>query len=290
VGQQPLARVLLTTGPLHDAKENVQFSFIVAQVPKDHVREAFVAAAAEAIAELGYAATSMAYVAKRAGSSVGNLYKYFPSKDVLFRAVVPPQLVAELQRRTRARMRAMGEAKDVRELGAGARYHALAGDLLDYCFQHRAAVVIVLARAEGTPYASFTADFVEKMASWALQYGQRAYGRLGATPELGWVLRKAYESFVSAVADALRRFPDEPRARDVIALLTAQHQGGLKRLFETAGEAPHEPEPSHAETPPHPDAAPRPRAGGAPSRSPSPKPARTRARQADRGGRATRRR
>src|SRR6185369_122767 len=111
------------------------------QVAKDHVREAFVAAAAETFAELGFSATSMAAVAERAGSSVGNLYKYFGGKQQLFEAAVPAQFVQELLRRTRARMRALGTAKDVRELAPNSEYHALSDDLLDYCFSHRAAVV-----------------------------------------------------------------------------------------------------------------------------------------------------
>src|SRR6188768_2965017 len=101
----------------------------MAQVPKEHVRQGFVAAAAETFAELGFEATTMADVAERAGSSVGNLYKYFAGKQQLFDAAVPPELVQELTRRTRARIRALGTAKDVRELAPSAPYHALAGDL-----------------------------------------------------------------------------------------------------------------------------------------------------------------
>jgi AcrR family transcriptional regulator len=211
------------------------------QVQKAHRRDAFVAAAAATFAELGYEATTMAEVALRAGSSIGNLYKYFPSKQQLFEAAVPAELVTELLRRTRARMRALGAAKDVRELDPDAEYHALAGDLLDYCLAHRAEVVVVLARAEGTPFASFKHDFVAKLVEWALDYARGPYPRLRATPELRFTLEHAYEAFVAAVAAALRTFPDESRARAVIARLTAQHQGGLKRLFELEGEAHAEP-------------------------------------------------
>ncbi|MES1188576.1 MAG: helix-turn-helix domain-containing protein [Myxococcales bacterium] len=206
------------------------------QVPKPHVREAFVAAAAQTFAELGFAATTMADVAERAHSSVGNLYKYFANKQQLFDAAVPPELVQELTRRTRARIRALGTAKDVRELEAGARYHALAGDLLDYCLANRAAVVVVLARAEGTDFAQFGADFVEMLGEWALDYARVAYPALKVTRALRFALHHAYRSFVSGVAEALQSFPEEAEARAVISLLTSQHQGGLKRLFETGGE------------------------------------------------------
>lgn len=212
------------------------------QVPKTRVRDAITAAAAETFAELGFGATTMAEVAARAGTSIGNLYKYFPGKQQLFDAAVPAELVHELQRRTRARMRALGAVKDVRELAAGTEYHALAGDLLDYCLSHRAAVVVVLARAEGSAFASFRRDFVEKLVQWALDYARAAYPTLEPTAELRFALRHAYESFVTGVADALQKFPADARARAVIALLTSQHQAGLKALFEAQGEA-------HAQSP-----------------------------------------
>jgi AcrR family transcriptional regulator len=208
----------------------------MAQVAKPEIRDAFVAAAAETFAELGYAATTMADVAARAGSSVGNLYKYFAGKEQLFEAAAPPELASELMRRTRARMRALGAAKDVRELTATAEYHALAGDLLDYCLQNRAAVVVLLSRAEGTVFASFKRDFIEKLVQWALDYTRIAYPKLRRSPELLFALHHAYEGFIATVAQALRQFPDEAQARAVIALVTSQHQGGLKRLFEAQGE------------------------------------------------------
>ena len=191
------------------------------------------AAAAQTFAELGYAATTMAAVAERAGSSVGNLYKYFAGKQELFEAAVPAELVRELLRRTRARIRALGAKRDVRELGPHDEYHALAGELLDYCLAHRAAVVVVLSRAEGTAFASFAPDFVEKLVEWALDYARAPYPELRVTAELRFALRHAYTSFVRGVAEALRTFAGDGSARHAIALLTAQHQGGLKRLFET---------------------------------------------------------
>lgn len=250
------------------------------QVPKPHVREAFLAAAAQTFAELGFAATTMADVAERAQSSVGNLYKYFGNKQELFDAAVPPELVRELTIRTRARIQALGAAKDVRELEPGAQYHALAGDLLDYCLANRAAVVVVLARAEGTPFAKFTADFVENLCQWALDYARGPYPALKVTKALRFALRHAYRSFIGGVAEALQVFPDEADARAVISLLTSQHQGGLKRLFETGGET--DAQSLHVGKPPI-DAKPaRARAGNSRSGPANPGSARTAAEQADR--------
>jgi AcrR family transcriptional regulator len=55
-----------------------------------------VAAALEAFAERGYAATRLEDVAERAGVSKGTLYLYFKSKEELFKAVVQQALVPNL--------------------------------------------------------------------------------------------------------------------------------------------------------------------------------------------------
>jgi AcrR family transcriptional regulator len=207
----------------------------VPQIPKTHVKDAFVRAAAEAFSELGFAATTMAAVAQRADSSVGNLYKYFANKTDLFDAVVPAELARELRERTHQRIRALGGSRDVRELPAESAYHVLAGELLDFSLQHREAVVILLGRAEGTVFATFARDFVADLVAWALEYAKGAYPALAPSPELGFVLTRVYENFLSAVAAALLRFRDEKRVRRVIFQLTTHHQGGLKRLFESEG-------------------------------------------------------
>ena len=252
------------------------------------MRDAFVAAAARAFAELGFVATSMADVAARADSSVGNLYKYFGSKQELFDAAVPAELVQELTRRTRARIRALGAVKDVRELQDGARYQALSGDLLDYCLAHRGAVVVVLARAEGTPFSSFSEQFVQQLCAWALDYARVAYPELKPNRAFSFVLERAYRGFVASVAEVLQRFPDDAEARRVIALLTVQHQGGLKRLFEAQGET--DAESHHPAKPSVVAKAARPRARNARAAEPDSGAAGPAARQVDQPRRPRRRR
>ncbi len=45
-------------------------------------------AAAAIFAEKGYAATTMAEVATRAGAQIGSLYRFFPNKDILANALL----------------------------------------------------------------------------------------------------------------------------------------------------------------------------------------------------------
>src|SRR5438270_864292 len=160
----------------------------MAQTQKTHVREAIVAAAASLFAEVGFEAATMAAVAERAGSSIGNVYKYFANKDVLFAAVLPESFATDLRRRTRARIKALGDVRDIRLLPPEARYHVLAGELLDHCIANRERVVILLGRAEGTPFASFADDFVERLVEWAFEYARDAWPDLRPSPAMRFAI------------------------------------------------------------------------------------------------------
>lgn len=60
----------------------------LARSSPDERREHIIAVAAEAFTQEGYGATSMSTIAARVGGSKATLYKYFPSKEALFGAVM----------------------------------------------------------------------------------------------------------------------------------------------------------------------------------------------------------
>ncbi len=219
------------------------------QVLKKQVRAEFVAAASGLFAEVGYEATTMGAIAERARSSVGNLYKYFSSKEALFEVVVPADFVEEVRRRTKERIAALGTIRDIRLVPADARYWVLAGDLLELCLAHREAIVILLGKSEGTPHATFAEDFTGALVRWALDYAKGAWPTVRPTDELRFALQRIYRNFLAGIADAFMTFRDHERIREAVAHLTAYHQGGLKDMFETAAGSVERGAPDVADTP-----------------------------------------
>ncbi|KGG80433.1 MULTISPECIES: TetR/AcrR family transcriptional regulator [Caloranaerobacter] len=60
------------------------------QILKDEIRDNIYNAALKEFKEKGYEKASMRDIAKKAGVSVGNMYRYFKNKDDLFYAVIGP--------------------------------------------------------------------------------------------------------------------------------------------------------------------------------------------------------
>lgn len=206
----------------------------MAQRPKEHVRAGIVSAAAALFAEIGYEQTTMAAVAERAHSSIGNVYRYFPSKEDLFAAVLPREFTVDLQRMTRRRIKALGTVRDLRLLARDARYHVLSGELLDHCLAHPERIVILLGKARGTPYAAFAPEFTANLVQWALAYAHNAWPGIRLSAGLRFALEQIYANHFAALAQAFSTFRNPEQIRDAVSHLTAHHQGGLKHLFETA--------------------------------------------------------
>jgi AcrR family transcriptional regulator len=70
----------------------------MAQTKKDDVREAILAAAFAQFSAQGYSETSIPAIARAAGISTANVYRYFPSKITILYTLYEPWLVERLER------------------------------------------------------------------------------------------------------------------------------------------------------------------------------------------------
>ena len=70
------------------------------------VRRAIINAAVEVLSEVGLERAKLGEIAQRAGTSVGNVYKYFGSKDEIFFAAIPPEFTGQLADRIRTQVEA----------------------------------------------------------------------------------------------------------------------------------------------------------------------------------------
>lgn len=209
----------------------------MAQRQKTEVRDALIAAAAEALAEAGYKGMTLTAVAARAGTSVGNLYKYFADKEALFAAAVPPALAEALRDLLQRRVQALGVAQDVDVLPAQHPYRAVAEDGLRFAIQHRLQLLFLLGHAEDTSYAGLADELSASLTELAVQYAASAYPTARLTPGRRRALARIYRAFVVSITAILSEEAEEAALREAIDHLTSYHLAGLRAFFQTAASA-----------------------------------------------------
>jgi AcrR family transcriptional regulator len=193
------------------------------QVLKPDVRERILAAALGAFASRGYAATTMGAIAGEAGVAVANLYRYYPSKEELFEAVVPSATVARfeslLERSVRAHAHLAGMARTGDE--------SAARELLEFWIEQRPVVVLLLTRSAGTPHDGFAQRFVERLVNLALAEIRAANPGVGVAREARLVLWQIFDNTRRMIAAILESSEDEREIRRGVAAFRAYQVAGL---------------------------------------------------------------
>jgi len=196
----------------------------MAQVLKPEVEARILRAAEEVFARDGYRGAKVATIAKAAGLSAGNVYRYFSSKAVLFSWVLDPDFVARFDSLLDRRVQALATT-DLRALGDGAR--AAAEEMLSFWIAHRLRVVILLDRCAGSDHEGFGDRFVARLVE--LTEAQLAAER-GAPldPLVRPTLTRIFESSRRAVVSILESHDDEETIREAFAAFWSFQLAGLE--------------------------------------------------------------
>lgn len=206
----------------------------MAQRPKPEVRDAIRKAAAEVFADCGFERAALGDIVARAGTSIGNLYRYFANKDELFEDFMPRGFTAELTKRIRAQVEAMRAETDVGALDDAHPYRRTSEDLLAFTLAHRERVAFLLLRAHGTKHERFASAIVRLLVGLATAYALTAYPTIELTPAAKRTLTRIYRGFVSTLGAILTEERSEQAVREAVALQTTYHLSGLKALFLSA--------------------------------------------------------
>ena len=188
----------------------------MAQVLKTTVRTRIEAAALSCFADQGYDGTTMAHIAARAQTAPANVYRYFASKDALFTAVIPADLADRHNRLLDTRIATLAQPQST----------SAAQELLDFWLDQRLAIVVLLDRADGTPYCDYPAAFVQRLVDHA---GRSLKHPLSAAHRQ--ILELVFDNTRRALAQILLHTQDRDETRELIAAFWSYQIPGLNGLL-----------------------------------------------------------
>lgn len=203
----------------------------MAQYLKEEVQERIAAAALEVFARDGYAGASVAEIARTAGISTGNVYRYHANKEALFHSVVPDAFVERMLGLLRRRSAALAGVEDYRDLPESAEYSLLARETLDFAVEHRLRLVILLGRAEGTRHEGLAEEVARELAELAIAHFRGLDPALRVDRATRFPLHEIYRNFVRTLVGILEHFHDAGEIRAALESFSRYHRVGLKSFF-----------------------------------------------------------
>jgi AcrR family transcriptional regulator len=204
----------------------------MAQVLKDDVKHAIAAGAVAVFARDGYQGATMASIAKAAGISTGNVYRYFSSKEELFDAVIDASFVSRFLRLLRGQVKSARGHADLGALPKDAPYLVASEELLGFSIEHRLRVVVLLGRAGGSRCQGFAEKVAQELVERAIAHFQELRPGLALAAPARLAVEQAYRSLVATMVLVLATYDDERSIRMAVATYARFHLAGLKTLFE----------------------------------------------------------
>lgn len=201
------------------------------QYLKEEVRARIDGAALDLFAAKGYQGATMAAIARVAGVSTGNIYRYYPGKEALFEAVLPDRFVRRFRALLTERLDAASGAGDIRDLPEEHHYWAAAGRLLDFTVAHRRETIVLLGKCGGTPYENVGREVVEELLAAAMSHAPALASRARARRPVAFDLEEIYRNYVSSLVRILERFEDGAEIREAVRTYESYHLGGLASLL-----------------------------------------------------------
>jgi AcrR family transcriptional regulator len=193
----------------------------VPQVLKEEVRARMLEAALTVFAREGCAGATMAAIAAQAGAGAASLYRYYSSKEALFAAAIPPEVLQDLglllERRVRALARAAPGSPD-----------RTGEEMFAFLRAHRLAMVVLLDRAQGTAHEGFGARFVESLVRLTAEGLREAHPGLAVRGPDRFVLRLIFDNARRALAAILAAHEDERALREALQAFWSYQVAGLR--------------------------------------------------------------
>ena len=201
------------------------------QYLKEEVRERIIDSALDRFADDGYAGATMAAIARAAGISAGNIYRYFDSKEALLDAVLPASFVARFRALLRERLKAAQEVRAVQPAADRPAHGRPAESLLDFSIRHRRRVVLLLGRGAGTPYENVRDEVVEELMGAAIAHFSPSSQVGGRDPARSFVLEQIYRNYVDSLVVLLQQLDEPEPIRRAVAAYERYHLVGLNSFF-----------------------------------------------------------
>lgn len=179
------------------------------QYLKDQVRNRIVEEALKEFNEKGYEGASIRSIAKKSNTSVGNIYKYFKSKEDLHENLIGPindRFLSYIQKFDKV------ELNDKAEI----IFYKLVDEIMEIFNEKSVEISILLNQSKGTKYEkckSIFVDFVTRIVTEKMQYELSLKGKKLRD---NFIIYVVSQSLIESIAITVRERSDGAEVRQLI--------------------------------------------------------------------------
>lgn len=203
----------------------------MAQTIKQEVQERIDEAALALFFAKGYRQTTMADIGRRAGISVGNIYRYYSNKQTLFERLIPEALAAKCESLLNKQFLPANVSRIKQLEPAGQQF--LGDEMKRFLLKYRKQIVIIMFRSDGTRYETFkeriTDLFTQRMLN--LIASNEAFQREFVDETVHHAIRRIYSNLIYGFFSILKTFDGERDIEKSYQLFFRYHYFGIHQFL-----------------------------------------------------------
>ncbi|MBB6214409.1 hypothetical protein HNQ80_000489 [Anaerosolibacter carboniphilus] len=200
------------------------------QYKKDEIKDRIDGAALKIFAEKGYRDTKISEIGEWAGVSIGNIYRYYKSKDEIFDANVPGNFLEIVKKLLWSKISAIKET-DAKFVEQSESFWLVNHEVIQFMVDHREHMLIVFHKNTGTKYENAKRELVEFLLHALQVIHPIQYGQFLAENKQELVIRLIYENLIHMTLCILRDTKNIEEVRQHLKSIHSYHMFGIISLF-----------------------------------------------------------
>lgn len=200
----------------------------MAQVQKESVRNLIIHSALTLFATKGYNDTSIADIAKTAGISVGNVYRYFKSKNEVLEEVIPEEFVLNLHKQIVKKIET-GKSVTILEQSKDKAYITNSEQFYEFLITNRLRFMTLMKCTKKKEYANFKEELLDYLVQIFLD---KFVASLEEQEKMRSTIILLYRGFIDLCTAVLAMECEESIMLEELEKITHYHIFGLASLVE----------------------------------------------------------
>lgn len=201
------------------------------QILKDGIKNVIDKAALSQFYKKGYQRATIANIAREAGISTGNIYRYYRSKDELFYSVIPQSFINEILSLIRTKLSALNEMS-IEEARYSSAMRIVDDQAVEFIIKYRMQIIVAFDQSKGTRYEKLKDKFRDMLIS-----NLRAYIKSVGKPKFlndrikNDILKIITTNFIQAFLEIIKNYRTENDLAYAYESLLEYHELGVNKFL-----------------------------------------------------------
>ncbi|MCT4618707.1 MAG: TetR/AcrR family transcriptional regulator [Marinisporobacter sp.] len=201
------------------------------QYKKDEIKEKIDQAALRVFAKKGYRDSKISDIAKKAGISVGNIYRYYKSKDDIFYTVVPERFIETIRSLLVEKVSAIKEKK-LKFIEDSNEFWLFNNEFIHFMVNNRERMLIVFHNNKGTKYENAKDEVIQFIMTTVRDGYRVQYNQFIDVNKDDFAMKIIYENLMHMILRILEEAKTVEEVMKYLKSINIYHMFGITGILK----------------------------------------------------------